>query len=207
MLSRRLLDGKTKMASDKPSHLSDLEHGNLTILQNGRSIAKQDGIDRMPAPLAGHQVSVNPFPVTDQSMIDAEAEDDSDNELANRSEGEEANRLVQNESRKPRKITQKKKIEQANFGVWLEDNRNKLSKKPKNHVTENDQSLGYLVKSWEGQKIINNPRDYQMELFERAKEKNTIAVLDTGKQQTAHRPRSFEHTERLTNLAQDLGRL
>jgi endoribonuclease Dicer len=31
-----------------------------------------------------------------------------------------------------------------------------------------------------GEKIISSPREYQVELFERAKEKNTIAVLDTG---------------------------
>lgn len=28
--------------------------------------------------------------------------------------------------------------------------------------------------------IIHDPREYQLELFEKAKEKNIIAVLDTG---------------------------
>lgn len=32
--------------------------------------------------------------------------------------------------------------------------------------------------------IIENPREYQMELFQRAKEQNTIAVLDTGSGKT-----------------------
>ena len=27
---------------------------------------------------------------------------------------------------------------------------------------------------------ISNPREYQIELFERAKKQNTVAVLDTG---------------------------
>ena len=32
----------------------------------------------------------------------------------------------------------------------------------------------------ESQVIVNDPREYQMELFEKAKIQNTIAVLDTG---------------------------
>lgn len=120
----------------------------------------------------------------EHTAVDAGIDADSDDERANRSEDDDAGHLVQNEPRKPRQITQKKKIEQANFGVWLEANRSRLSKKPENRVRDTDQSIGYLVKSWEGQKIINNPRDYQMELFQRAKERNTIAVLDTGSGKT-----------------------
>jgi endoribonuclease Dicer len=38
-----------------------------------------------------------------------------------------------------------------------------------------------LISKQESTVIITNPREYQTELFERAKKQNTIAVLDTGK--------------------------
>lgn len=174
------------MASDTP-HIGHLPHRKLTALPNGGSTASMAGFDGAIPPMPDKQAPVIlsiDVSGPDQTVVDADMEDDSEDERVNRSEDEDASRLVQNEPRKPRKITQKKKIEQASFGTWLQDNRKRLSKKPENRVIENDQSIGYLVKSWEGQKIINNPRDYQMELFQRAKEKNTIAVLDTGKSQT-----------------------
>lgn len=42
------------------------------------------------------------------------------------------------------------------------------------------QSTRLLIKESENENIISSPRDYQVELFERAKQKNIIAVLDTG---------------------------
>jgi endoribonuclease Dicer len=45
---------------------------------------------------------------------------------------------------------------------------------------EAHQSIRWLVKQSENREIISSPREYQTELFERAKEKNIIAVLDTG---------------------------
>lgn len=42
------------------------------------------------------------------------------------------------------------------------------------------QSARWLVNQAENREIISSPREYQTELFERAKEKNIIAVLDTG---------------------------
>lgn len=184
------------MASNTALPIARLPHSNLTALQNGGSTATTTGSHRTIPPLPDKQPSVTlsiDVSDIDQPMVDAGVGDDSDDERANRSEDEDASRLVQNEPRKPRKITQKKKIEQASFSLWLEDNRNRLSKKPENRVIENDQSIGYLVKNWEGQKIINNPRDYQLELFERAKAKNTIAVLDTGKSQMIQASKSSEH--------------
>ncbi|QIW99706.1 hypothetical protein AMS68_005224 [Peltaster fructicola] len=43
-----------------------------------------------------------------------------------------------------------------------------------------DESVRSLMARQEGTEIIRTPRDYQLELFERAKKENLIAVLDTG---------------------------
>lgn len=142
--------------------------GHLTLLPRGPSTLNR---------ASATAISID----SDQGSV-APAEKDYDSEdLAYRSNDEEAGRLVQTQPRKPRKISQKKKIEQANFGTWLDRNRKNLTQRSGKPATEHEQSVQYLVKTWEGESIINNPRDYQLELFERAKEKNTIAVLDTGK--------------------------
>lgn len=107
---------------------------------------------------------------------------DSDVDIEYHSAGEQAEILVPNEPSKPRKISQKKKIEQANFSKWWVNNEQSLSKKVIKLSSRQDETLAYMVKKWEGsEKIITKARDYQLELFDRAKKENTIAVLDTGK--------------------------
>ena len=41
-------------------------------------------------------------------------------------------------------------------------------------------STRHLMSKQESNVIITDPREYQIELFERAKQQNIIAVLDTG---------------------------
>ncbi|KAG8527658.1 uncharacterized protein KY384_007811 [Bacidia gigantensis] len=52
--------------------------------------------------------------------------------------------------------------------------------------TEQDDELSIraLMSNQESRKIIDDPRDYQLELFEKAKQQNVIAVLDTGSGKT-----------------------
>ena len=45
-------------------------------------------------------------------------------------------------------------------------------------------SIRLLMSKQESNVIITDPREYQVELFERAKKQNTIAVLDTGSGKT-----------------------
>ncbi|OTA59086.1 hypothetical protein K449DRAFT_353621 [Hypoxylon sp. EC38] len=51
-----------------------------------------------------------------------------------------------------------------------------------------------LVQEAEGERIISSPREYQTELFERAKQKNIIAVLDTGTGKTLIAALLLRHT-------------
>lgn len=67
--------------------------------------------------------------------------------------------------------------------------RNRVLGNPKNPKVvdikdEGKQSVRWLVQNTGAQEIISSPREYQVELFERAKVQNIIAVLDTGSGKT-----------------------
>ena len=89
-------------------------------------------------------------------------------------------RLTVNPS-KPRKITEKKLRDHAVLQAWIAKTQREAAKSA--IVTLNDpdkQSLTQLIHASENRKISATPREYQIELFEQAKEKNTNVVLPTG---------------------------
>lgn len=96
------------------------------------------------------------------------------------SENEGVKRWLVSEPRKPRKITERKRADAAAFDVWLEQNHRKLAGDGSQPVPDSERSFAWLVKDDGSYNIIDSPFDYQVELFERAKHQNTIAVLDTG---------------------------
>ncbi len=53
------------------------------------------------------------------------------------------------------------------------------------NADEESLSVRALMAKQDSTKIITDPREYQLELFERAKADNIIAVLDTGLSQKA----------------------
>jgi hypothetical protein len=85
--------------------------------------------------------------------------------------------------KKSRKISDRKRIQNAAQESWFQSYQRQQAKAA-SHISNVDSealSVKYLVRQTESQRIISSPREYQVELFERAKEENIIAVLDTGK--------------------------
>ena len=84
---------------------------------------------------------------------------------------------------KPRKISERKRRMHAVADSYFQQAlRDSFRKENKVAIEDQErQSTRWLVNQSESHRIITTPREYQTELFERAKEKNIIAVLDTGK--------------------------
>jgi hypothetical protein len=89
--------------------------------------------------------------------------------------------LVENEIRKP-KVTERSRLNAAVFQKWLDNHQNEMTKpNAQRHPGDLDShSISQLLGEFSNKKIITSPREYQIELFEKAKEKNIIVVLDTG---------------------------
>ena len=80
-----------------------------------------------------------------------------------------------------RVVTKRRVQDNLFFSQWVRDQQGEIEQSnPLRFTRGDDQSVTSLVRQAESQKIINSPREYQVELFEKAKQKNIIAVLDTG---------------------------
>jgi endoribonuclease Dicer len=109
------------------------------------------------------------------------ANDKGDDSDIDSEDSNEAKEWVVHSPRKPRKVSEKKRADIAAFDLWIEENQQQLAKSPNGLVINDDESVNGLVEDFDNKCIIASPRDYQLEMFERAKTQNTIAVLDTGK--------------------------
>lgn len=76
--------------------------------------------------------------------------------------------------------TDQRLAEDIAFTQWLEARQTKATA----HTSSSDRvsSSSCELEVTESRRIIASPREYQVELFEKAKGQNTIVVLDTGNQ-------------------------
>lgn len=91
----------------------------------------------------------------------------------------------------PSSFVEKRRAQKAIFETWLMSSAGQEALKPKTKDGRNKEEAdemqsihSLLAQQQQGSQIVKNPRDYQIELFERAKKENTIAVLDTGSGKT-----------------------
>lgn len=85
-------------------------------------------------------------------------------------------------------ISEKRKAQNSKFSAWLSQRVAKITNEEVQAVVENaneeNLSIRSLMAKQESNIIITDPREYQLELFEKAKKQNIIAVLDTGSGKT-----------------------
>ncbi|KAI1335863.1 RNase3 domain-containing protein [Xylariaceae sp. FL0016] len=77
--------------------------------------------------------------------------------------------------------TLKKRLDVEGFDEYIRDLRNQHYSSLSNDTSEGEiKSAAWIIREAQKESIISSPREYQTELFELAKKKNIIAVLDTG---------------------------
>lgn len=91
----------------------------------------------------------------------------------------------------PMNWKEKRRAQKAILETWITSSAGQDALKPKNgdgkpksDLDEEQSVHSLLAQQQRDTHIVKNPREYQIELFERAKQQNTIAVLDTGSGKT-----------------------
>ena len=104
----------------------------------------------------------------DDAAVESESEAESSNVLQSRAE--------------------KRRARTCLFNSWIfraaEKNLSAQIRRDEKTAADEELSIRALLAQNESTPVITDPREYQIELFERAKKQNTIAVLDTGSGKT-----------------------
>lgn len=122
----------------------------------------------MASPLEVSEVHLKPKSrdEADRSLSDSDSEDEQ-HQAATRS----------NES-------ERRRVQNAKFSAWLSRRTEKITQDEVqtiiNNADEETLSIRSLMAKQAATAVVTSPREYQLELFERAKKQNIIAVLDTG---------------------------
>lgn len=85
--------------------------------------------------------------------------------------------------------SEKRRAQNAKFSAWLLQNAERdmtrdIAKAELKDAADEELSIRNLMAKQDSGVVLKDPREYQIELFERAKLQNTIAVLDTGSGKT-----------------------
>lgn len=94
-------------------------------------------------------------------------------------------------------IAEKKREQRAIFNSWVTQKAETVSKHEVKEAlkTADDNVLSIRnLLAKQDSNVITDPREYQLELFERAKDENVIAVLDTGSGKTLIAVLLLKHT-------------
>ncbi|KAM4058838.1 ribonuclease III domain-containing protein [Hirsutella rhossiliensis] len=180
-------------ASSLPSTSSDSQL-NLTMtaaeltLQGGFKSATQAQMSSLSALPVARPDILGPDTVQDADPGDA---DDSESD----DDGIDKYRLPVN-SQVDRLPTATRRRGDAAFQTWIQESQRSNTRVAADASTRavDRLSTARLIQSNEDRKIIVSPREYQIDLFERAKEKNIIIVLDTGSGKTLIAALLLRHT-------------
>lgn len=104
-----------------------------------------------------------------------------------RADPESEDELDSQTARPASSISERRRVQEAILDNWINSAAGQdaiyKAKDPKHTAADEEKSIHALMNEQYTEKI-KHPRDYQIELFERAKNENTIAVLDTGSGKT-----------------------